>query len=206
VSKPGPKAVIFDIGRVLFQWEPERLYIDLIPDPAERARFLAEVVTMEWHAQHDLGVPFAETSAALTARFPEQGTLITAWGERFNETLPGAVPGVIEIVEELDAAGVPLFALTNFSHEFFPPFRATQTAVFDRFRAILVSGEEQLIKPDPAIYRLALERFGLAAEDAAFFDDMPANVDAATALGIHARRFTDAETLRRDLIGLGVLA
>ena len=123
--------------------------------------FLRDVVTTEWHFQHDAGRPFAETSAELIQRFPNHAELIAQWGPRFNETIPGPVADMPELVAELDAADVPLFAITNFSGEFWTPFRAREAALFDRFRDIVVSGDEKLIKPDPAIYRLALKRFGL---------------------------------------------
>src|SRR3546814_6305416 len=94
------------------------------------------------------------------AGFPGHAPLIDAYAARFNETIPGPTPGSLELVERLDAAGVPLFAITNFGHEFWEGFRPTQP-VFDRFRDIVVSGTEKLMKPDPAIYRLAIERFGI---------------------------------------------
>ncbi len=198
-------AVIFDVGRVLYQWDPRFLYERLIPPGAALDAFLRDVVTPEWHFQHDAGRPFAETSAELTARFPQHRELIAAFAPRFGETIPGPVPGMIALVEELDAAGVPLYAITNFSHEFWPPFRARESATFDRFRDIVVSGDERLTKPDPAIYRLALDRFGLAAADAVFIDDVAANVAGAAALGIHALQFHDAATTRAELQGLGLL-
>lgn len=113
------------------------------------------------------------------------------------------MPGMPALVADLDSAGVPLYAITNFSHEFFPPFRVREAALFDRFRDIVVSGEEKLMKPDAAIYRLALDRFGIAAADAVFVDDRQANVDGAAAVGMHALLFTDADRLRGDLRTLG---
>ena len=115
------------------------------------------------------------------------------------------MPGMIALVEELDAAGVPLFAITNFSGELWPPFRATQEPLFARFRDVVVSGDEKLVKPDPAIYRLALARFGLEPGEAVFIDDNLANVAAAKALGIHAFRFTDEPSFRAELVRLGLL-
>jgi len=112
---------------------------------------------------------------------------------------------MIEIVEELDAAGVPLFAITNFSGEFWTPFREREAAVFDRFRDVVVSGDEKLMKPDPAIYALALKRFGLAAGEALFVDDNAANVDAANRAGIHGVLFTDAAVFRAELVKFGLL-
>lgn len=110
------------------------------------------------------------------------------------------------LVERLDDAGVPLFAITNFSHEFWPRFRAQEAALFDRFRRIVVSGDEKLVKPDPAIYRLALDRFGLEAADAVFVDDNADNIAAAAAMGMHAILFTDADALTNRLRELGLPA
>lgn len=194
-----PRAVIFDVGNVLFTWHPRFLYERLIGDDAALDAFLRDVVTPEWHFQHDAGRPFAQTSAELVARFPHHADLIAAWGPSFIDSIGPAVPGMIALVETLDDAGVPLFAITNFSGEFWPPFRAREAALFDRFRDIVVSGDEKLVKPDPAIYHLALDRFGLEADDAVFIDDNAANIDAAAALGIHAIHFTDAEAVREAL-------
>lgn len=200
----GPSAVIFDVGNVLFPWNPRRLYERLIGDDRALDAFLAEVVTPEWHFQHDAGRPFAETSAELIAQFPQHAALIRAWGPRFNETIGDAIPGMAELVAELDAAGVPLFGITNFSGEFWRAWAPQHHDIFGRFRDIVVSGDEKLIKPDPAIYRLALSRFGLEAPQSVFIDDNLANVEAAARLGIHAIRFTGADSLRADLQGLGL--
>jgi 2-haloacid dehalogenase len=197
-------AVVFDIGRVLVDWNPRFLYERLIGDDRALDAFVRDVVTEEWHFQHDAGRPFAETSAELIAQHPHHADLIAAWGPRFNDTNRALIPGMEALVAELDEAGVPLFAITNFSGEFFPAFRAKYASLFDRFRDIVVSGDEKLVKPDPAIFRLALERFGLRAEEAAFVDDNAANVAAATDVGMIALHFVDAETLRGDLRGLGL--
>ena len=198
-----PHAVIFDVGNVLYTWHPRFLYERLVPRGEALDAFLRDVLTAEWHFQHDAGRPFAETSAELIARFPEHRELIAAWGPRFNDSIGPAVEGMTALVERLDAAGVPLYAITNFSGEFWPPFHAREAALFDRFRDIVVSGDEKLVKPDPAIYRLALDRFGLAPGEAAFVDDSEANVAGAAALGIHAIRFTDAAQTRAALRALG---
>lgn len=200
-----PTSVIFDVGKVLYRWEPELLYARRIPDDVARAAFLRDVVTTDWHFQHDAGRPFAETSAELTARHPQDAALIEAWGPNFLDTLPGPVAGMPELVADLDARGVPLYAITNFSGEFWKPFVAREAALFDRFRGIVVSGDEQLTKPDPAIFRLALERFGLAAGEALFVDDVAANVEGAQSVGMQGHLFTDAETLRADLERVGLL-
>jgi 2-haloacid dehalogenase len=201
----GPIAVVFDIGNVLYDWDPRVLYRRLIHDDEALDVFLRDVCSREWHFQHDAGRPFAETSVELSARFPEHAHLIEAWGPRFSEQIPGPVMGMPELVAELEAAGVPLFAITNFSDEFFRPFRTQEAALFDRFRDIVVSGAERLVKPHAPIYRLALERFGLKADEALFVDDRQDNVDGAHAVGMHAVTFTDAATLRAEFERFGLL-
>jgi 2-haloacid dehalogenase len=200
-----PSAVIFDVGKVLYDWDPRYLYERLIEDDRALDTFLRAVVTREWHFQHDAGRPFAETSAELIAHYPEHESLIAAWGSRFNDSVGDPIPGMPDLVAELDSAGVPLYAITNFSGEFWPPFRTREAALFDRFRDVVVSGDEKLVKPDPAIYRLALERFGLQPREAVFVDDNSANVAGARAVGMIALLFTDAPALRRDLARIGLL-
>ena len=162
-------------------------------------------MTTEWHFQHDAGRDYADTSAELIAGHPQHRALIEAWGPDFLETIPGPVAGMPALVDDLHARGVPLYAITNFSHEFWPPFRAQEAAMFDRFRDIVVSGIEKLVKPDPAIYALALDRFGLAAGRTVFVDDTEANVAGAAAAGLIALHFVDEPTLRRQLVGLRLL-
>jgi 2-haloacid dehalogenase len=172
------EAVVFDVGRVLVQWDLRYLFAKLIADSEELDWFLGHVVTPEWHFQHDAGVSLAEMVPARQAKFPAYAAHLDAYATRFNETIPGPVPGSFEIVEELAARGVPLFAITNFGAEFWASFRPTQP-IFDHFRGISVSGAERLVKPDAAIYQLALSRFGLAPGEAIFVDDNLPNVIAA---------------------------
>ena len=200
-----PTAVIFDIGRVLYRWDPRFLYERLIPEGETLDAFLRDVVTTDWHFQHDAGRDFADTSAELIARHPHHRALIEAWAPRFLDTIPGPVEAMPALVDALHANGVPLYAITNFSHEFWPLFRAREAAMFDRFRDIVVSGDEKLVKPDAAIYHLALDRFGLRPADAVFVDDNADNVAGAKAIGLHALLFTDEPTLRGQLVELGLL-
>ncbi|NYD88539.1 HAD family hydrolase [Sphingomonas melonis] len=206
MTTTAPTAVIFDVGRVLYDWDPRILYRRLIDDDRALDAFLRDVVTHEWHFQHDAGRDFAETSAELAALYPDHATLIALWGPRFLESIGAPIAGMPALVDELEAADVPLFAITNFSHEFWPPFRAREAAMFDRFRDIVVSGVEKMVKPDPAIYRLALDRFGLEAARTVFIDDNAANIEGARSVGLIGLHFTDEPTLRRELVELGLLA
>lgn len=199
------QSVIFDVGRVLFDWDLRYLFAKLIPDADELEWFVTNVVTPQWHFQHDAGRPLADMLPELKAEFPDHAPLIDAYAARFNETIPAPMPGSLELVERLDAAGVPLFAITNFGHEFWEGFRPTQP-IFDRFRDIIVSGTEKLMKPDPAIYRLALDRFGIDPAGALFIDDVAANVAGAESLGIAGHLFKDAAMLEQDLVRRTYLA
>jgi 2-haloacid dehalogenase len=194
-----PHAVIFDVGNVLYGWDPDAFLVRQIADDAARLRFIADVDLYAWHETLDGGRPYAEAAAELEETFPQYAALIAAWSDRFGETISGPVPGVHELVEALDARGVPLFAITNFSADFWPPFHEKERAFFGRFRDIVVSGEVKLLKPDPAIYWLALDRFALRPADALFVDDRQINVAAALAVGMKAHLFTGADELRTRL-------
>jgi 2-haloacid dehalogenase len=195
---------VFDVGKVLFEWDLRHLFAKLITDKDELEYFVTVIVTPEWHFQHDAGRALDDMVAERIAEFPEYAAWIAAYSNRFNETIPGPVTGSLEIVQELAEHGVPLFAITNFGAEFWDMFRPTQP-IFDRFQDIIVSGVEKLVKPDPAIYMLALQRFGLKSGEAIFIDDNHDNVISARENGFVAHHFTDAESLRRELIALDLL-
>ena len=203
---PRPLAIVFDVGNVLYAWNPRVLYERLIPEGPALDAFLRDVVTTDWHFQHDAGRPFAETSAELIAEHPEHADLILRWGSHFSDSITGLMPGMRELLDDLLAVDVHLYAITNFSGEFWTPFRAREAALFDRFRGVVVSGDEKLLKPDAAIYHLALDRFGLEPGNAVFVDDRAENVAGAEAVGMAGLIFTDADTLRADLKKLSVLA
>ena len=199
-----PRCVIFDVGKVLFQWDLRHLFAKLIADPAEVDWFVTNVITPEWHFQSDAGRPLAEMVAERKGEFPAYAALIDAYATRFNETIPGPIAGSLELVERLSAAGVSLFAITNFGHEFWEGFRPTQP-IFDRFTDIIVSGTEKMMKPDPAIFRLAIDRFGIDPAGALFVDDVAANVAGAESVGISGHQFGAPSRLEQCLIGGGYL-
>lgn len=192
------EAVVFDIGKVLVEWDLALIYRDLIADPAERAWFVRHVVTPEWHFQHDAGRPLAEMLPERIAEYPQHEALIRRYASHFGESIPGPVPGTAALVEALDARGVPLFAITNFGAEFWPGF-APRFPVLERFRDIVISGVERLAKPDPAIFALAETRFGLPGGAMLFIDDNAHNIAAARECGWQAHHFHNAAGLEADL-------
>jgi 2-haloacid dehalogenase len=198
------KAVVFDIGRVLFEWQLGALFEKLIDDRQELDWFLANVVTEEWHYEHDQGRSLDDMLAERIALHPRYEAHIRAYRARFNETLPGPVAGSHALVERLHTRGVPLFALTNFGDELFAAFRPTQP-IFELFEDIVVSGVEKVVKPDPRIYAILEARSGRQGAELFFTDDNPANVAAARACGWEAHLFTGAASLEAELVAAGLL-
>lgn len=198
-------AVVFDVGNVLYDWDPRYLYRKLTDDPAELERIVAIVRSDRWHWALDHGRCWADIEPGLLAEFPGDADHIRAWGTRFGESIGDPIPGVHEIVRDLADAGIAIFGITNFPHEFWTPFRTKEATLFDRFGDIIVSGEEGIAKPDPAIFRLALERFGLGAGEALFIDDLAANVAVAEEQGFVGHHFADAESVRAAMRDYGLL-
>jgi 2-haloacid dehalogenase len=203
---PGKRrVVVFDLGGVLIDWNPRYLYRKLFAgDDAAMEDFLANVCTVEWNERQDAGRAFADAVAELAPRHPDKAHLIAAFGNRFHEMIPGAIDGTVEILTELKHAGVPRYGLTNWSAETFAPQRE-RFPFLAHFDGIVVSGEEGVIKPDPRIFRILLDRYAIAPEEAVFIDDNPGNAQAAAALGIHGIHFQSPEALRRELRQLDLL-
>jgi 2-haloacid dehalogenase len=159
------------------------------------------VCSPQWNAQQDAGRPFAEAVTELSERFPQYQAMIEAYHTRWNEMLRGAIEGTVEILAELRARGYFLCALSNWSAETFP-FARRRFEFLDWFEVIVLSGEEETIKPEPAIYRILLERIGRPARECVFIDDAPRNVRAARDLGFTAVPFESPARLREQLKAL----
>ncbi|HEX9012915.1 MAG TPA: HAD family phosphatase [Anaerolineaceae bacterium] len=195
-------ALVFDLGGVLIRWDPRTLYRKLLPDDQAVEHFLSEVGFYEWNLANDAGQPFAETVPALCARHPAYAELIQAYDARYEEALSAPIEPSVEILRELHAAGYPLYALSNWPAEKFYLVRP-RLAFLDLFDDILVSGDVKLIKPDPRIYHLMLERIGRPAGECLLIDDTPGNIQAAAALGFQTHHFVSPAGLRADLKLLG---
>jgi 2-haloacid dehalogenase len=196
--------IVFDIGNVLVHWDPRALYRKILASEEEVEWFLGNVCTHDWNLEQDRGRSYEDAIAEATARHPDYADAIAAYHHRWAETILGPIGGTVAILEELDAAGAALYAITNWHQD---KFRETRSRLpfLERFRDIVVSGDERLIKPDPAIYRLLFTRNGLEAETCLFIDDNLKNVEGARAVGMKAHHFTSPEALRAELTGLGLL-
>ncbi|MEA3535660.1 HAD family phosphatase [Rhizobium sp. CC-YZS058] len=195
--------VVFDIGRVLIHYDPNIPFSRLIPDEAERATFFETVCTHDWNLEQDRGRSWADAEAVLIADWPDQAENIRAFRTHWNEMVPHAYEGTVEIMRALIDAGCDVTMLTNFAED---TFREAQ-AKFPFLawpRGVTVSGEKRQIKPDREIYDTHVQAFDLDPAASLFIDDSLANVEGARAAGWQAVHFKDADTLRRDLKALGL--
>jgi len=202
---PTITTVVFDLGGVLIDWDPRYLYRQLLADDEAIDAFLEEVGFAEWNHAVDAGTTtWVEAVAALAAAHPHHRELIEAYPRRFSETLAGAIDDTVSLLRELHAQGVTLLALTNWSAETFP-VALERFDFLSLFDDIVVSGSEEVAKPDPAIFELLVHRHHLDRSSTLFVDDKAANVEAAQRAGLIGLRFLEAATLRADLEATDVL-
>ncbi len=197
-----PSTVVFDLGKVLLEWDPRHLYREAFADHDEMERFLAEVTHHDWNLEQDRGRPWDEAIAEAIARAPHYEKEIRLYREGWSRMQPHAIDGTVAILEALNAAGTPLYAITNWASD---TFRETvpRYGFFAHFRGIIVSGDEGLIKPDTAIYNRFAERYGVPLSDCVFIDDSAKNIAGAKAAGMHGIHFHSPEQLAADLRQLG---
>lgn len=198
------KDIIFDLGGVLIDWNPRNLYKKIFASTEEMEWFLNTVCTTQWNTQQDAGRPFAKGLAVIKEKYPKYAAQIDDYFNRWDEMLGGPVKSAVAVLKNLKDKGYPLYALTNWSAETFPIARAKYDFL-NWFDGIVVSGEERLVKPDPAIYARLLKRYQLHSSNCLFIDDNAANVSEAAHLGFETILFTGGNALRAELIRRGIL-
>ncbi|MBW3070238.1 HAD family phosphatase [Actinomyces sp. 594] len=208
VGAPGSgiDVVVFDYGNVIYTWDAVGAVAGRVPLRDWR-EFVDTGEFARWNTLLDAGAPLEQVLDQLCATRPgrpEWPRMLRTYWDHFSDTKTGPVPGTAAVIEDLLRAEVPLYALTNFNDVLFDATRHL-SPLLDRFHGVVVSGREHLVKPDPAIYHLLLDRYGLTAERTLFVDDSAANVQGARAVGMRAHRFTGAGTLRAVLIEQGLL-
>lgn len=195
--------IVFDIGKVLIQYDPHLGLADAIPSKERRDWFFANVCTSEWNIEQDRGRSWAEAEALLIEEFPDETKTIRAFRQNWHKMVPAAIDGSVAIMRALIAADRDVTMLTNFAADTF--VEAKQLFPFlSEPRGVTVSGEVGLIKPDVAIYEMHHGAFGLNPARTIFIDDVPANVEAARKAGWQAVRFIDSAILKSDLEGFGI--
>jgi 2-haloacid dehalogenase len=199
-----PAVVVFDVGKVLLDFDLRRLCGSIFRDPDRMDVFLRDICTPAWVLELDRGVPFAEAVAAGARRFPDYADELRAFDAQWMDIFVGPIQGSVDLLRRLQDNGVRTFCITNFPAEKFE--RACDRFAFlGSFEGAVVSGRERLVKPDRAIFELLLDRYRLQATECLFIDDVSANVDAAEGIGMHGHRFTEPAALAAELIGHGLL-
>jgi len=195
---------LFDLGRVLLDWDPRHYYRSLFSSEQALEHFVENVIAHDWYLEMDAGKAADEAIDERCRAYPEHAALIARWKEGWPSMLRGPIAGSVEILSELRGRGVRLYALTNFSRETWPIAMA-RFDFLSWFEDAIVSGEHGIVKPDPRIFELAISRCRLEPPRTVFIDDTPANVEAARRRGFRALQFSTPETLRQDLARLGLL-
>ncbi len=196
--------IVFDLGMVLIDWDPRHLYRKVFDDEEKMEWFLANVCHSDWNLEQDRGRSFDDGVIEATTRHPDYVHEIAMYRDRWMEMVPGAIDGTVAILEELHIKGAPLYAITNWNSD---TFRATRSrfGFLSLFRDIVVSGDEKIIKPDPAISEMLTKRHGLKPMECLFIDDSMKNVIGAKAVGWKGHHFFSPDLLREELVERGLL-
>jgi len=193
------KAILFDYGNVLLDWNPRYVYRRYFPnDPEGMERFLQEVNFMEWNAQQDKGRPFAAGVAILSKQFPQHSDLIQAYHEHWVDSIGEAFTGTVEIMKQLKQAGYPLYGFSNWSAETFPYARAKYD-FFDLFDDMVISGAVGFVKPEPEIYQIMLDKIRRPAQECLLIDDSLPNLNQANTMGFATIHFKTSSQLEEEL-------
>lgn len=191
------KAVIFDIGGVLLDWNPRYVYRDIFFQSDQMEWFLENVCSTDWNLQQDKGRSFDEGMYKLKKQYPQFENEIDVFWKRWPEMLKGEINGTVAILQELKKH-YEVYALTNWSSETFPLVKNRFDFIAD-FDGIVVSGEEGFIKPDEKLYKILLQKYNLLATECIFIDDNIENVKASVKLGFVAIHFTNSIALKLEL-------
>ncbi len=193
------RTIIFDLGGVLVDWDPRYLYRKLFDSEAEMEYFLTHVCNPAWNIRQDAGRPIAEATRELAEQHPQYQELIQAFYGRWSEMLAGDIPETVNLLEALAEQDTHrLLALTNWSHETFH-FAEQRFGWLSHFEGVVVSGRENMAKPDPRIFHLLADRYGICPEESVFIDDNPSNVQTADHLGFSTVAYRDPEQLEQAL-------
>ena len=198
------KTVIFDLGGVLIDWNPDYLYKTIFDSEEEMKWFYDNICTPDWNEEQDAGRDLNEGTENLVEKFPEHEHNIRAYYSRWEEMLNGPIHDTVEIFKELKSSGsYQLLALTNWSHQTFP-IALERFDFLHWFDGKVVSGEEKTRKPFLDIYEMVINRYHVDPASAVYIDDNARNLVPARELGMAAIHFKNSAQLKLDLKELGV--
>jgi 2-haloacid dehalogenase len=207
-----PTAVIFDLGNVLIDWDMKPSFRPHFESEDEVEAFLTWFSPLFLEYVHDGSGDMKESLAPVRVMYPEHGSLFDIFEYQWHEFLKGPIEETVKILHRLDEKDIPLFAITNWPHQVWPPQGPKDAdparhnySFIDVFQGIVVSGIAGMRKPNDDIYLHALETFGLCANEAVFVDDLRENVETANRLGMTGLQFVGADALERDLVRLSIL-
>lgn len=198
-----PQAVIFDIGNVLIEWNPERFYDRVIGEDRRRAMFAA----IDLHDVNDVvdkGGHFKDTIYAAADANPKWRDEIRMWHDNWIEMASPEIPHSARLLRALRSKDIPVFALTNFGIQTFD-FATTRYDVLTDFDRLYVSGHMKVTKPDPTIYQMVEADCGLDPQALLFTDDRHENLGAAKARGWQTHLFTGPQGWANRLVDEGLL-
>lgn len=196
--------VVFDLGKVLLDWDPRHLFCTVVADAATADALEATLRIDDAQHQLDLGVPVQTVHDRWRAMFPEHDEIVDRYFTDWQRTIAGAQQDVVEVLADVHATGRGLYVLSNFSGTLFRQARP-RFGFLEWFDGLVISGDEGVVKPDPRIYRRLLDRYSLTPSTTVFIDDRDDNVAGAVAQGIVGIPFRDAPSLRADLRALDVI-
>ncbi len=198
------KNIIFDFGGVVMDWNPRYFFKDYFNDDERMEYFLKNIAVDEWNAEQDRGRPLKEGTEIQVAKHPDWEKEIRAFYDNWTTMLRSDIPENVAVLRKLENTDYELFGLTNWSHETFP-YALENYDFFRIFEGkIVVSGEERLIKPDPQIWHVLLERYNLNPEESVFIDDNAKNIEVAKSLGFITVHITENTDLEAELKKLGL--
>ena len=198
------KNIIFDFGGVVMDWNQRYYFKNYFKNDEKMEFFLRNIATDEWNAEQDRGRSLAEGTEILIAKFPEWETEIRAYYDNWTTMLRSDIPENVAVLRKLEHSEYDLFGLTNWSAETFP-YALENYDFFKIFDGkIVVSGTEKLIKPDPKIWEVLLERYNIKANESVFIDDNAKNIETAKNLGFVTIHITEETNLAEELRNLGV--
>jgi 2-haloacid dehalogenase len=196
--------IIFDFGGVLLEWNPRNLYRHYFDTGEAMEQFLEEINFFQWNAGLDKGHPFSEGVAELSEQYPQYKDLIVLFQNKWEQCVGQPVSRTIGLIRQLQLSGYAVYGLSNWSSETFPIVRK-KFPFFDILDGYMISGDVRLVKPDPAIFQLFLNRFNQKAEECLFIDDSQKNVEAAQEIGFSAIHYQSPEQLEQELKQLNLM-